>query len=86
MAGGEGFEFCECGFADVNCKGFAIRRGSGGYAPLWCWEHNVGGELGYVGFGTVEEAGAVELVGGEGEFEGGRRAGNLALADWIALH
>lgn len=53
MAGGEGFEFCECGFADVNCKGFAIGRGSGGYAPLWCWEHNVGGELGYVGFGAL---------------------------------
>ena len=33
----------------------------------------------------MEEAGAVELVGGEGEFEGRQWAGGLALADCVAL-
>ena len=33
----------------------------------------------------MEEAGAVELVGGEGEFEGGRWADGLALAGCVAL-
>ena len=89
LACGQGFECCKCGLADqesLASEGFATRHGPGGHSPLWLREDTVGRELCDVGFmGTMEEAGAIELILGEGEFRGGRGGRGLAFANCAAL-